>query len=305
VSEHEKIKNKAKKKKNKKKDVSNDENFDLEEADRMLKELEDDEEQEDDENARETDSSDYKKCTIIAKNIRIEVTDVEKSRSNFTATEPNSGYASMPQNNMGNYGYSNGFSYNNGVQPPNMDYKPEEGGFNITPSYGGGAPNYGTGQSWNGMPPPNYGMNYYAPNNMNNNMMNNMPQDPNSYGAGNVPNMPQGVGYPAGSPGIPQQYWNNGMSMNTYSTSETPSLNAGNGSEVNNHSESEAEKPLMTLEEYRAEQKRAEEAREKQRKQKIRIVGSREHINASALDGGVFVAGNKVYKWGDTKVLEH
>ncbi len=64
------------------------------------------------------------------------------------------------------------------------------------------------------------------------------------------------------------------------------------------------QKRMMTLEEYRAVQKRTVEAKEKFNKQKMHIVGSHEHINARALINGVFVAGNKVYKWGDTKVLE-
>ncbi len=68
--------------------------------------------------------------------------------------------------------------------------------------------------------------------------------------------------------------------------------------------EAEVKKDLMTLDEFLAKQKELEEAKEKKRRQKFRIVGSRERVNASALDGGVFVAGNKVYKWGDTKVLE-
>lgn len=67
--------------------------------------------------------------------------------------------------------------------------------------------------------------------------------------------------------------------------------------------ETETKKDLMTLDEFLAKQKELENAKEKKRRQKLRIVGSRERVNASALDGGVFVAGNKVYKWGDTKVL--
>ena len=68
--------------------------------------------------------------------------------------------------------------------------------------------------------------------------------------------------------------------------------------------EAEQKKDLMTLDEFLAKQKELEDAKEKKRRQKFRIVGSRERVNASALDGGVFVAGNKVYKWGDTKVLD-
>lgn len=63
-------------------------------------------------------------------------------------------------------------------------------------------------------------------------------------------------------------------------------------------------KDLMTLDEFLAKQKELADAKEKKRRQKLRIVGSRERVNASALDGGVFVSGNKVYKWGDPKVLD-
>ena len=68
--------------------------------------------------------------------------------------------------------------------------------------------------------------------------------------------------------------------------------------------EAEQKKDLMTLDEFLAKQKELEDAKEKKRRQKFIIVGSRERVNASAVDGGVFVAGNKVYKWGDTKVLD-
>ena len=36
----------------------------------------------------------------------------------------------------------------------------------------------------------------------------------------------------------------------------------------------------------------------------MRIVSSSEHINASALNGGVYIAGDKVYKWGKTRQLD-
>ena len=38
--------------------------------------------------------------------------------------------------------------------------------------------------------------------------------------------------------------------------------------------------------------------------EKMRIVSSSEHINASALNGGVYIAGDKVYKWGKTRQLD-
>ena len=34
------------------------------------------------------------------------------------------------------------------------------------------------------------------------------------------------------------------------------------------------------------------------------MVGSREKVTASALEDGIFVAGKKFYKWGDTKILD-
>ena len=64
------------------------------------------------------------------------------------------------------------------------------------------------------------------------------------------------------------------------------------------------EEELMTLEEFKAEQEKRKNVVEKKLRQKFRIVGSKERINASALDGGVFVAGNKIYKWGDTLQLD-
>ncbi len=68
--------------------------------------------------------------------------------------------------------------------------------------------------------------------------------------------------------------------------------------------ETESKKDLMTLDEFMEKQKQLAEAKEKKRRQKFRIVSSKERINASALDNGVFVAGNKVYKWGDTRILD-
>ena len=61
---------------------------------------------------------------------------------------------------------------------------------------------------------------------------------------------------------------------------------------------------LMTLEEFKAQQKELEEERLKASRRKMKIVGSRGQVNASALDGGVFVSGSRVYKWGDTRKLE-
>lgn len=68
--------------------------------------------------------------------------------------------------------------------------------------------------------------------------------------------------------------------------------------------EAESKKDLMSLDEFMEKQKELEEAKEKKRRQKLRIVGSQGRVNASALEGGVFVAGKKVYKWGDTKILD-
>ena len=64
------------------------------------------------------------------------------------------------------------------------------------------------------------------------------------------------------------------------------------------------QKPLMTVEEFMAKQQELKEQKEKLSRQKMRIVGSNVRVNASALDGGVFAAGKKLYKWGDTRVLD-
>ena len=68
--------------------------------------------------------------------------------------------------------------------------------------------------------------------------------------------------------------------------------------------ETAPKKDLMTLDEFLEKQKELAEAKEKKRRQKFRIIGSREKINASALEDGVFVSGNKVYKWGDIRILD-
>ena len=61
---------------------------------------------------------------------------------------------------------------------------------------------------------------------------------------------------------------------------------------------------LMSKDEFLNKQKELEAAKEKKRRQKFRMVGSREKISASALEDGTFVAGKKFYKWGDTKKLD-
>lgn len=61
---------------------------------------------------------------------------------------------------------------------------------------------------------------------------------------------------------------------------------------------------LMTLDQFKAKQEQIKAVAEKKLRKKFRIVGSKERINASALDGGVYVAGNKVYKWGETRQLD-
>ena len=72
----------------------------------------------------------------------------------------------------------------------------------------------------------------------------------------------------------------------------------------NLRSQAEEKKELMTLDEYKLKQQQLKDAMEQKRRQKFKIVGSKEHVNASALEGGVFVAGNKVYKWGETRYLD-
>ena len=98
-------------------------------------------------------------------------------------------------------------------------------------------------------------------------------------------------------------YYQNPNQMNNFSdqiNSELASLRAAlSAIERNNEAQ-----PKMTLDEFLSKQKEIKEAKEIKRRQNFRIVGSRERINANALDGGVYVAGNKVYKWGDPKVLE-
>ena len=64
------------------------------------------------------------------------------------------------------------------------------------------------------------------------------------------------------------------------------------------------QKELMSVDEFLAKQQELKEAKEKLSRQKMKIVGSNGRVNASALDGGVFAAGKKLYKWGDTRVLD-
>ena len=63
-------------------------------------------------------------------------------------------------------------------------------------------------------------------------------------------------------------------------------------------------KDLMSLDEFLEKQKELADAKEKIRRQKLRIVSSKGRISASALENDVFVSGNKVYKWGDTRILD-
>ena len=64
------------------------------------------------------------------------------------------------------------------------------------------------------------------------------------------------------------------------------------------------QKNLMSVEEFMAKQNELKEAKEKLRRQKMKIVGSNVRVNANALDGGVFAAGKKLYKWGDKRILD-
>ena len=64
------------------------------------------------------------------------------------------------------------------------------------------------------------------------------------------------------------------------------------------------QKELMSVDEFLARQQELKEAKEKLSRQKMKIVGSNGRVSASALDGGVFAAGKKLYKWGDTRVLD-
>ena len=63
-------------------------------------------------------------------------------------------------------------------------------------------------------------------------------------------------------------------------------------------------KDLMTKDEFLDKQKELEAAQEKKRRQKFRMVGSKEKVTANALEDGIFVAGKKFYKWGDVRVLD-
>ena len=69
-------------------------------------------------------------------------------------------------------------------------------------------------------------------------------------------------------------------------------------------SKEDDEQKLLTLEEFITKQKAEQEAIEKKRRKKFRIVGSRERINARAIEGGMYVSGNKVFKWGSTRYLD-
>ena len=56
--------------------------------------------------------------------------------------------------------------------------------------------------------------------------------------------------------------------------------------------------------EFIKKQKQQEISIEKQQKQKFKIIGSKERIYANALKNDIYVAGNKVYKWGNTLTLD-
>ena len=92
--------------------------------------------------------------------------------------------------------------------------------------------------------------------------------------------------------------------VNTENTPENSELDALKAELEALKSQASPQKQLMTLEEFMAKQKELNEAKEKARRQKLKIIGSQGNINASALDGGVFVAGKKVYKWGNPRVLD-
>ncbi len=68
--------------------------------------------------------------------------------------------------------------------------------------------------------------------------------------------------------------------------------------------QTEKSKKLTTLDEFLNSQRKLEAEREKKRRERFRIIGSREHIRANALEGGLYVYGKRIYKWGEPKTLE-
>jgi hypothetical protein len=62
---------------------------------------------------------------------------------------------------------------------------------------------------------------------------------------------------------------------------------------------------FMSLEEFREKQQNDKKNKVQKRKKKLRIVGSKESISANALkEKGMFAAGAKIFKWGETRQLE-
>jgi len=59
----------------------------------------------------------------------------------------------------------------------------------------------------------------------------------------------------------------------------------------------------MTLEEF-LEQQKPKESRADSYGETFRIIGSNKRMKADVLENNFFVAGNKVYKWGDTLHLD-
>ena len=60
----------------------------------------------------------------------------------------------------------------------------------------------------------------------------------------------------------------------------------------------------MTLEEYLEKQRRIKEEKQAQYNETFKIIGSnKRRVQADMLDGGVFVAGEKIYKWGEKITL--
>ncbi len=248
----------------------------------------------------ETPSSDdvsrMKKLTIYAQTINIQTSSVN---GEFSSADLKSFSDNNYQQSFGNQ-FDNSFSAQDNTQQNGFNYNQNQQFMNNVP-----AQQMGGFQTQNN---PMYNQGYNMPPQYNQQMAQNPQMNPYQqmaqYQQAGMMYPPNGdMQNPYGPPwgyGGGMGYGGQGGNPNDPMTAQMDLLKA----ELEMLKMQTAEKKLPTLDEFLSKQKEVKEAREKKRRQKFRIVGSREHINANALDGGVYVAGNKVYKWGDTKILD-
>ena len=181
----------------------------------------------------------------------------------------------------GGYGPQQPGGYSQGGMMPPGGYGPQQpGGYpqgGMMPPGGYGPQQPGGYPQGGMMPPGGYG-----------------PQQPGGYPQGGMMPYMQMMMHPGGYQFGPMSQWDDPVRKQM----EAIQLEL---ERLRNESQS---KKLTTLDEFMTSHKQLEAAKEKKRRERFRIVGSREHIRANALDGGFYVAGKSIYKWGETRTLD-